>query len=82
MTTMQRPSRGTQATATRADVARELGDLDEEVLERILALGPSVEDLCVARARLQRPAADPSRSGSDVERLVEAVRDAVAQDDD
>jgi hypothetical protein len=82
MTTMRRPPTGPQATATRADVERELGPLDEEVLERIIGLGPAVEHLRAARERTERSPADPSRSGSNTERLVEAVRDAVAEGED
>jgi hypothetical protein len=70
------------APATRAEVQRELGHLDEELLERILALGPTVDDLRAACERVRRPPVDRSRSGSDAERLVEAVRDAVAQGED
>ena len=76
MTTMQRPPTGPQATATRAEIRRELGDLDERVLERLVALGPTVEHLRAARD--QHPSVDPS----DTEALFEAVRDAVATSED
>lgn len=82
MTTTQRPARGAQPPATRAEVRQALGALADDVLDRILALGPTLGDLRVARERIDRPPADWSRSGSDTERIVEAVRDAIAQGED
>jgi len=70
----ERQARGTRPPAGREDIHRELGELGEDVITRILALGPDVDDLRAAADRVGRDA--------DAEDLVEAVREAVARGED
>lgn len=65
------------ARATREDVVRELGELDELVIARILAVGPSLGEVVEARGRLTDDGDGPLRPPPTaiVDRIVTLVRD-------
>ena len=68
------------AAADRADIRRELGDLDDLTVGRILALGPSVAEVVEASVRLaQGDDPDVVRGPPSllVQRIVREVRDAL-----
>ena len=71
--------------AARSDVVQELGPLDDLTVAKILELGPTVASLVEARVYLAEgePVRGPRRSpGPVVERIVDLVRDALAEDPD
>ena len=70
----ERESRGTEPAATRQDVRRELGDFDDRDVSRILALGPTADQLRRACRRVGQEAG--------VEQVIEAVREVVAEAED
>jgi tetratricopeptide (TPR) repeat protein len=67
-----------QEPADRADVIRELGDLDDATREAIVALGPTVADLVEVRAWLSGPEHGHERGqpGPVVQRILQVIRAA------
>lgn len=67
-----------QEPADRSDVIRELGDLDDNTRQAIVALGPTVADLVEARAWLFGTAGEREHGSPApvVRRIVHAVRSA------
>lgn len=70
-----------QQPAGSADVARELGLLDDLAVAKILALEPTVAALVEARVLLGEGDAPRGASDPVVDRIVDLVRDQLARDE-